>query len=188
MSRLTLAAAAVALLAAAPANATMAEALSVDALASRADRIVEGRVLEIRSQWEGRLIVSDIVVGVDRCYKGACYEPALVVRVMGGAVGDLEQRVEGMASFSLDEPVLLFLRPDGSPDRMRTLGLAQGKFRLVPTGEGVEAVREARHMTLVGPGADQAEALEHVRLDVLVALVDRALDDAAMPELDVPPR
>lgn len=184
----SLAAAAALLILAAPAGATIVEALGVTELATRADRIVEGKVLDIRSAWDGPVIVTDVVVGVDRCYKGDCHDEALVVRVLGGAVEDLEQRVDGMARFELDEPVLLFLRGDGTPHALHTLGLEQGKFRLVQAPDGVEAVRADSHVKLIGPHQAEARALGRVKLDVLVALVERSLDPADVPTLDVPPR
>ena len=54
----------------------------------------------------------------------------VVVKELGGALGDIALEASGMPRFSVGEEVLVFLRRD-SEGAYRTRGLAQGKMRLL---------------------------------------------------------
>lgn len=112
------------------AEATTLLAFDVSELVRRSDAIVVGKVLRSESRWsgDGRLIFTESEVEVREVVKGG---PATLVRVqeLGGVVDGLEQRVQGMASFSPGEEVLLFLQPRGMR-HFHLVGMAQGKYRL----------------------------------------------------------
>jgi len=117
--------------AAATCSASVVERMSVEDLSRGSDAIVSGRVVAVSSAWnEARTkIYTFSTVEVTEALKG---EPArrIVVKELGGAVGDLAMEASGVARFALGEEVLVFLRrdPDGA---YRTRGLAQGKMRLL---------------------------------------------------------
>jgi hypothetical protein len=111
------------------ASATTVLRADVPALTRHSDAIVRGRVVTLQSHWTGdkRRIVTDVTVQVEETLKG---EPAqtVTIRQPGGIVGDVGQKVSGLAAFHPGEEVVVFLERRG-PVHVVT-GLAQGKFHL----------------------------------------------------------
>lgn len=101
----------------------------VPALTRLSDAVVRGRVVSLQSHWtgDGLRIVTDVRLEVTEALKGA---PAhtITIRQPGGTVGNIGQRVSGLASFKAGEEVVVFLERRG-PVHVVT-GLAQGKFHL----------------------------------------------------------
>ena len=172
------------------ADASIVEAQDLDGLVRLADRIVSGTVVDQRSEWGDRVILTDVTLRLGHCYKGSCEGDHLTVRVFGGEVDDLGMHVEGEPNFQVGEEVFVFLqeipplprlagappeRPtrdhDGSP-RFRTVGMAQGKFTVRPTGDGAVAVRRLETLKLVGRQAAKVRRLVVLELDELVSVID----------------
>ena len=107
------------------------ERLSVEDLARGADAIVVARVVATSAAWnEARTkIYTFTTLDVSDALKG---DPArrVVVKELGGAVGDIALEASGTPRFSVGEEVLVFWRSD-SEGAYRTGGLAQGKMRLL---------------------------------------------------------
>jgi hypothetical protein len=117
-----------AVVAAAPALAAEAYAVSVEDLARTSDAVVRGRVdgsvAELSDDKQRVYTTYDLRIGTT--LRG---RTPSVVRVMvpGGVVGRLGQRVDGAPSLGRGEDVVLFLKRAG-PDAYVVTGLAQGKF------------------------------------------------------------
>lgn len=108
-------------LGAAPAHATTFAPLTLEQLTDGSLYVVEGRVLEVWTELDPeRMVVwTRARVEVTRTHKGPDSPEELVIDSMGGTYGDYEVRVPGMAVFSPDEEIFVFL------DRL-------GDGRLVP--------------------------------------------------------
>jgi hypothetical protein len=109
------------------AMATVMRAMDLSELTASADQIVVGDVLSTESAWDTghRNIYSTIDINVQESWKGATPGDGRIrIRQLGGAVGDIEMTVFGMARFTPGERALLFLR------QARVVGMGQGK-RLV---------------------------------------------------------
>jgi hypothetical protein len=119
-------------------------------LVDRADQIVTGRVLDVRSEWNDSrdYIFSYITVRVDEYVKGTGGRD-VVVKIPGGAIGDIQLRVSDIPDFAEGETVVLFLTDD-YPEHSNLLGLFQGKYTAV----------EGR---LLENGADLGEFLNEIR-------------------------
>jgi hypothetical protein len=108
-----------------PAQASLIEAMDVQALTSAAQRIVVGEVVSVTSDWdaEHKRIFTTAVVQVAETWKGAP-APAGQLKVvqLGGSVGDIEMRVHGLPAFRTGERAVMFLGASGS-----LVGLGQGK-------------------------------------------------------------
>jgi len=96
-------------------------------LTRSADQIIVGDVLSVTAVWDRdhRNIYSTVEIGVRETWKGAA--PAtgkIVIRHLGGSVGEIEMAVLGEVSFAAGERSVLFLRD------AHTVGMAQGKRRL----------------------------------------------------------
>ena len=116
------------------------------------DVIVVGRVVSVRSAWNGdhSAIVTSAAVAVDDAWKGPCAD-RIEVRTFGGRVGNVALEVEGAAQFEAGERVVLFLRRIG--DAYSPYGMRFGKFDVVGSGAAAAVVgalppaRRGEHQT-----------------------------------------
>lgn len=125
--------------AAAPAAASVTLALDLRELVERSDRVVVGSVLRQEARWDARRrIVTDVTVEVEQTMKG---EPAreIVVRRLGGAIGELGMRVEGEPDFTDGQRAVLFARRLGS-GALRPVGMGQGVLPIDVRPDGIERV------------------------------------------------
>lgn len=113
-------------MAAGPALAAQAVAVSIEELARSSDLVVRGQVVSTSARWQEGRIYTFAEVEVTSSIRGA--SPAKVtVMTPGGVVGDIGQRVDGAAVLAPGEEVVLFLGRSGTGE-LRVTGLAQGKF------------------------------------------------------------
>lgn len=135
--------------------ATQVEALSLRQLIEGSDRIVVGAVIAQEAHYDDRdRIVTDSTIRIEETLHGATTE-TLVVRHIGGVVGELGLTVEGEAAYPDGARMLLFLRTFDSGDAgivMRPVGMSQGEMHVVasdlgevvmPGGAGVAIVTRA---------------------------------------------
>jgi hypothetical protein len=165
-----------ALLLPAVSEATMVHALTIDDLTVRATDIVEGTVIEQTSRQAGRFVVTDVVVRVDVCHKGECSASEVIVQVFGGLLGDYVVSAAGAATYDVGEQVLLFLEPVGGSGqvRLRTAGMALGKFHVALAGDLPVVERSLEGLELLGPAREVAVTESRLALDELerrIALV-----------------
>jgi hypothetical protein len=150
------------------AGTTTTPPLSVRALASRADVVVIGEVLLVRSEWDPawRVISTRVDLRVGEALKGEVTGDGLQFRQPGGRAGGVVAVVGGAPSFTSGERVLLVLsrRPDG---KLVVAGLFEGKFSLErDTVSGREmAVRRVPESDMV---LDRIP-LDQARIEVLTA-------------------
>jgi hypothetical protein len=133
-----------ALLAAAPAAATTAFPASVEELARGSDAVVRGVVVgrATRPADGGRLLYTFVEVRTAKVWRGEA--PATVtVRVPGGSLGRVGQRVAGAPELRPGEEVVLFLRRAGRIHQVT--GLALGKFAV----DGAQARPDLRGLQLL---------------------------------------
>lgn len=118
------------------AGATTVLYRDVPALTKDSDAIVRGKVTSVQSRWSGdhRRIVTDVQVAVEETLKGAPGR-SVTIHQPGGVVGDIGQRVDGLASFGVGEEVLVFLQQRG-PSGYLVSGMAQGKYRVERSADG----------------------------------------------------
>jgi hypothetical protein len=134
------------LLAALPwtAGATTLIKMDVPTLARAADAVVRCRVLSSESRWsrDGRRILTDVRLQVLETIAGEAGGELRVVQP-GGVVGDIGQRVDGLASFAPGEEAVVFLERRGPVHGV--VGMGQGKWRVEQGGAWVRpAPVEAR--------------------------------------------
>jgi hypothetical protein len=143
------------LLAAAPASATVSEALSLDQLVGGADDVVVAVATSSQSQFDAQgRIVTDVEMQVEDSMKGSSAAGhILVVRRLGGYVGDLGMLVEGEPQFEVGGRYLVFLRRMTDGRTLRPVGMSQGVMSVVadagppmvhPGGQGLALVQRVR--------------------------------------------
>jgi MYXO-CTERM domain-containing protein len=127
------------------ANATVVRAVSMDQLVANAPVVFEGKVLRSDPRLERGLVFTYHQVEVSRCHRGACSNNLVTVRTLGGEVGDVGVKVEGMPVLKKGEQVLLFGRSIAAAKSIQILGFSQGLFRV----EKGMAVRDTKGLMLV---------------------------------------
>jgi hypothetical protein len=188
-SRLPFVAALIALAFAPVAFATTMLEQDVTALAKSAAVVVRARVLASEARWtaDRARIVTDTELEVLEAWKGA---PAARIVVMqpGGIVGELGQKVDGVARFEPGEEVVVFLEPRG--DRFSVAGMTQGAFHLARSSDGktVFARQALDEALLLDPVTRQPVAGPSTVLTVeqLKARVAQALATPASPTVTPP--
>lgn len=125
------------------ASATTMLRADLPELAQTSDAIVHGTVRRVESRWsgDGRRIVTDVEIQVTEALKGQAGQAGSTVLVTqpGGRVGDIGQRVSGLASFSPGEEVVVFLERRGTR-AFRLSGMAQGKYQVQRSEGGKSAL------------------------------------------------
>lgn len=147
------------------ARATVLVPLDTKALTERAERVVLGTVESEQARWSSdhQAIYTDVTIRVTRVYKGAV-KPGehVVVRREGGVVDGVGMRVYGAASFTVGEEVVVFMETRGNA--AWTVGMTQGKLRVVTGADGVKRVSAAMgDVAFTRPGGARTQALSQPR-------------------------
>jgi len=118
----------------ATASATIVRALSLPALVQSSRRIVVVTALAAESHFEElgrrRRVVTDTRVRIEEALaKANGIDSEVLVRTLGGTVGQLGERVHGQAQLVIGEPCVAFLLQ--GPDGLHYVnGMAQGHYPL----------------------------------------------------------
>lgn len=163
----------------APAEASISVLLSLDELVAASTFVVVGTPGERRSQWEetpsGKRIVTYTTLKVDRSITGSPGSE-IVVRTLGGTVGDIGQAVSGEAQLARGSKAVLFLMKRG--DVTMVTGMAQGHFPVVNDDKGVARLKASPDVgtTLRTPGPVIAarDVLVGQTVDVAVTSITKA--------------
>lgn len=137
------------------AHATLVRGLSLEELAGQSRRILVGRALDATSHWVTlggrRRIVTDTRLRVeDVVAKEKPEDSEILVRTLGGTVGDVGALVHGEAELAYDEPCMVFLRVS-SDGVHRVTGMAQGHYPIFPDAKRVLRLRASpRASEIVG--------------------------------------
>ena len=123
--------AALALLLAIEISASVVIKMSLEELVDKADVIVEGQVEAVYTQWDNgrQLTFTYVAVRVDDPLKGDRTR-SLLIRQLGGRIGNYELTVPGMPRFRQEDVVILFLAVSGN-GTFQVLGMNQGKYEIV---------------------------------------------------------
>ena len=130
---------------ASPSDASIVQALELEELVQRSDRIFLGRVAFSESfEYPNGQIGTWHRIVVERHIRGTLTDDQeVVVETLGGVIGDLGMRVEGEPQFTVGERVLVFARDGGTLQAVRPVGMGQGVMR-VRTQAGIDHVRQTR--------------------------------------------
>lgn len=154
------------------AQATTIRGLTLEELSNESERILLGTALESSSHWATiggrRRIVTETRWRVDDAIaKSAPSDAEVMIRTLGGRVGDVGAIVHGEAEIALEQQCVLFLNhlPDGA---LRVTGMAQGHYPLRLDAERIARLR---------PSPRSGEVLAHER-GAIRRLVNQKLPDA----------
>lgn len=144
---------------------------SLEQLVERADTIVAGEVLDLRSAWtaDRREIFTTVTLRPDRRLKGG--DRSLIrFRVPGGTVGDTRLTVTHSPVFAVGEQSLVFLAGD-SGRLPRVVAGEAGKRHIRVTENGEETILPGFAVSEAGAGGPT----ELTTLDELASAVPRLL-------------
>lgn len=116
------------------AEATVLRGLTVGQLRSRAELIVAGKVVDVRTVRADGRIETIATVRVRDVHKGEAGR-RIQVRALGGETRDRRMVVQGAPAFAKGDTVLMFLYRD--EDAWRSVGMFQGVWHL--DSEGIVA-------------------------------------------------
>jgi hypothetical protein len=123
-------------------TATTLERMSVAKMTQSAQLVVRAQCLGNSSAWDGGEIWTFTSFEVEDAWKGAPSGAAqqVIVRLLGGSVGNLSSTVSGVPRFRPGEEVILFLQPTARGD-FSIVSWVQGTFRIHrDTRSGAEIV------------------------------------------------
>src|SRR5712691_2506003 len=123
------------------ANATTLSRLRLEELANQAMAVARLRCLSAESRWENGEIWTETRFAIVELNKGLL--PGVVsVRMLGGSIGNLHSRIEGVPAFRPGEEAYVFLWGRGG-EPLRVLGWSQGTFRIRRDAKtGLETVKQ----------------------------------------------
>jgi hypothetical protein len=129
-----------------PAAASLAFAVGLDELVRRSQRVVVSEPLDVESRWETvgkrRHIVTYTRVRALELLRGVpLEEEELMVRTLGGRVGDLAELVHGEAVLTLGHRAVLFTMP--ARGALAVTAMAQGHYPLAPDKVGRERLQRS---------------------------------------------
>jgi hypothetical protein len=159
-------------------SATVARAVSLRGLVERSTRVTRATPLDSFARVEhlagSRHIVTYSRLRVDEPILGASTDSELLVRTLGGQVGDLGELVHGEASLALNEPCVVFLRQSAEGIDQVT-EMAQGHFPMAMDAAGAPRLFASRNMPrLVGGSASAVGQLSGLRFSEARDLILKA--------------
>lgn len=136
-----------------PAQAGVARGLPLDELVKRSNHVLRGTPLEAYSEWSSfgkeRRIVTYTRVRVDSPLReGDSPDSELLVRTLGGVVGDLGQVVHGEATLLIGESCVAFLKTmhDGV---LGVTAMAQGHYPLLADAAGLYRLNSSPELAVL---------------------------------------
>lgn len=172
---------------ASPSDASIVQALELDELVEKADRIFMGRVVYSESfEYPNGYIGTWHRIVVERDIRGTLEgEQEVIIETLGGNIGDVGMEVAGEPRFTMGERVLVFASGKGSYQAVRAVGMGQGVMR-VRNDAGIDRIRQTRAgMVLMRRNAKgfleraQGALPEKERLDTFLTRVRSLVDRKA---------
>ena len=139
----------------APVSATTIARLSLDDMVAASDTIVEGKVVGLRTYWQGRQILTEVSLNVTRTHKGAASSKLVFIQ-MGGRVETpfpVTMTVPGAPVESLGDEGFYFLEPR-SPGEKMIVGLSLGRVLKGQDADGEFIMHDGKRLT-AGEFADE---------------------------------
>lgn len=164
-----------------PAFATTVVMPTDDDLIVTSRMIVTGRVVSITTAWDdnGSMAWTYVEILSDRVLKGEP-EPKIVLKQMGGIVGESGIQIPGQARFVQDERVLLYLNTagDGSLHSAHTF---VGKFSVVRDSSGRDFVERTidTHEVQFLVQANESGITNRAPLDTYLNVIEQTLRNEA---------
>ena len=152
------------------AEASVLTKLTLSDMTGRAEHVLVGRVERSDSKfapgYDG-VIITEVQIRCHRSIRGAKEGTLLTVRHLGGAVGELGQKVFGEASYQVGEEVVILAElREGA---LYSVGMAQGKLHIDRSTKTPRVQVDMGGAELVAPtGLDAVPTAQGVPLETLI--------------------
>jgi hypothetical protein len=160
-----------------PAYASVARAITMSALVKQSRSVVLATPLSARSEWAtiggSRRIVTITRVRVDEHVGRSAPEAEVLVRTLGGRVGNLGQVVHGEAELRSERACMLFLH-DAEGGLSTVTAMAQGHYPLLVSAGTATLERSPGLAKLLMTPDAAVERLTGLRLEAAAKLVREA--------------
>ncbi len=165
-----------------PARATSAIYLTLPQLRARSKRVVIGRPVLHESDWADvggsrRIVTTTRFVQTHDWLQAESedekVEDELLIKTLGGRVGNIGQKVAGEAQLPLNKEILLFIG-GGDSSHQRVIGMGQGAYP-IEQEEGAPLLRRSHHLPFLVGRRKKKDAPEMERPAV------ELLDGASFP-------
>ena len=115
-----------------PVSATVVVNMDIEQMAPVAPVVLVGEVNRVESSWnkDKTKIHTRAWITPSEILKGPAKLGTVVVKTIGGKVGDTIAQLDGAPKFAEGEKVLVFLEPRKDGDGYLTIGLYMGKFKV----------------------------------------------------------
>jgi hypothetical protein len=146
------------------ANASVFRYKNFDQLVDDSDGVIQGVVEKTEALFIGTEIFTDVTIKVDDILKGSYDKPLFVIRVIGGELNGVGQRISGIPTFQVNEEVILFIEGNGKY-KLPFAGGTQGIFFLEgdsvsrANGNLVEKINTDGSIAEIGGNANNARGL-----------------------------
>jgi len=113
-----------------PLNGQESQPITTENLVKRSAKILVGEVVSQYSAWDdlGREIYTYSTLRVNEIIKSDREDSVVVIRQLGGEVGNIESHVAGLPRFKEGEQVLVFLGPYTGTEYYGLIDWAVGKY------------------------------------------------------------
>lgn len=102
-------------------------------LTKNSEVILVGKVKEQKSSWneDKTRIYTDVTVEVEEYFKGAVSDKSIVVRHLGGEVGEVGELYTHIPTFKEEEEMVLFVKQDKKDGKYRVNDGENGKIEIM---------------------------------------------------------
>lgn len=176
--------------------ATVVVLVSVDEMSREAKAVVRAKVVSQQAAWDEahkRIHTYTELQVLERVHTAETIPDVVVVRTLGGIVGDVGMKVSGTSQFKAGEEVMVFLNADRLDSKnFVVIGMSQGKYSIDRSSGTAMAIPGVHGLAFANRTTGKIDAERGVKpgqlsLQALVAQVRVAVgQDNTSPKLVAP--
>jgi hypothetical protein len=141
------------------AKATIVVPMTIEQMAAESACVTRGRVVSQQAAWDEahrRIYTYTEIQVLERIHSKGSVPDTVVVRTLGGEVGEIGMKVSGTPKFEVGEEVVVFLRHDPVDEhQFQVVGMSQGKFAVERADKGaIYAVPSVEGLAFARPSAE----------------------------------
>lgn len=153
---------------------TILRDISIEELVKGSEVIVQGEVKKISYKMETDHIYTYVEVRISRAMKGD-FPEEVTLRIKGGKIGNIVEKVSGNPSFEIGERVILFLRKVNG--FFAPYGMALGSFKIVREGGMDFVINRSEGLSIYRDGKILQPEERRWRYDEFIIMIRRLLEE-----------